>query len=123
MEKIYNFSLQFPFFGIIILNVVKIRRMLGGMMMQKETTITIADDNVDFAQILNKFLSAQEGIKVVGIAYNGEEALDMIEKNIFRPLPSLTKNSLVFIALYPLSHKLINIQNLFPVILKIFNTL
>ena len=24
MEKIYNFSLQFPFFGIIILNVVKI---------------------------------------------------------------------------------------------------
>ena len=48
--------------------------------MQKETTIMIADDNVDFAQILNKFLSSQEGIKVVGVVHNGEEAVDMIEK-------------------------------------------
>ena len=38
--------------------------------MQKETTITIADDNVDFAQVLNKFLSSQEGIKVIGMAHN-----------------------------------------------------
>ena len=38
--------------------------MIGGRNMQKETTITIADDNVDFAQILNKFLSNQEGIRV-----------------------------------------------------------
>ena len=48
--------------------------------MQKETTITIADDNVDFAQILNKFLSNQEGIRVVGMAHTGEEAIDLIEK-------------------------------------------
>ncbi len=48
--------------------------------MQKEITVTIADDNVDFAQILNKFLSSQEGIKVLGIANNGEDAVDMIEK-------------------------------------------
>ncbi len=48
--------------------------------MQKETTITIADDNVDFAQVLNKFLSSQEGIKVIGMAHNGEDAIDMIEK-------------------------------------------
>lgn len=48
--------------------------------MQKETTIMIADDNVDFAQILNKFLSTQEGIKVTGIVHNGEDAVEMIDK-------------------------------------------
>lgn len=48
--------------------------------MQKETTIMIADDNVDFAQILNKFLSSQEGIKVIGIVHNGEDAVEMIDK-------------------------------------------
>ena len=47
--------------------------------MQKETTIIIADDNVDFAQILNKFLSNQEGIKVIGVVNNGEEALELIK--------------------------------------------
>ena len=30
MEKFYILLLQFPFFGSIILNVVKIRRMIGG---------------------------------------------------------------------------------------------
>ena len=54
--------------------------MIGGKNMQKDTTITIADDNVDFAQILNKFLSNQEGIRVVGMAHTGEEAIDLIEK-------------------------------------------
>ena len=48
--------------------------------MQNEITITIFDDNVDFAQILNKFLSSKEDIKVAGMAHNGEDAVDMIEK-------------------------------------------
>lgn len=48
--------------------------------MQNEISIAIFDDNVDFAQILNKFLSGKEGIKIVGIGHNGEEAIDMIEK-------------------------------------------
>ena len=48
--------------------------------MQNEITVTIFDDNVDFAQILNKFLSGKEGIKVIGMAHNGEDAVDMIEK-------------------------------------------
>ena len=47
--------------------------------MQKEITVTIADDNVDFAQILNKFLSSKPDIKVLGVAHNGEEALEMVE--------------------------------------------
>lgn len=48
--------------------------------MQNDITIAIFDDNVDFAQILNKFLSSKEGIKIVGVGHNGEEAIDMIEK-------------------------------------------
>lgn len=80
MEKIYNLLLQFPFFGSTIIIVVKIRRLMGGMTMQNDITIAIFDDNVDFAQILNKFLSSKEGIKVVGIGHNGEEAVDMIDK-------------------------------------------
>lgn len=48
--------------------------------MQKEITVTIADDNMDFAQILNKFLSSQEGIKVLGMVHNGEDAVKMIEE-------------------------------------------
>lgn len=48
--------------------------------MSKEIRITIADDNIDFAQILNKYLSKQEDIKVVGIAYNGEDAVEIIKK-------------------------------------------
>ena len=56
LEKNSNLLLQFPIFGSTIMYVVKIRRLMGGIIMQNDITITIFDDNVDFAQILNKFL-------------------------------------------------------------------
>ncbi len=43
--------------------------------------IVIADDNEDFTDILNEYLSNQSGFEIVGIAENGLEAMDMIRDN------------------------------------------
>ncbi|QNO16170.1 sporulation transcription factor Spo0A [Alkalicella caledoniensis] len=40
--------------------------------------VFIADDNVDFCDMLNQFFSEQHDLEVVGIANNGIEALDAI---------------------------------------------
>ena len=40
--------------------------------------VLIADDNKDFCNILNEYLSTQEDVEVVGIAKDGLEALDLI---------------------------------------------
>ena len=42
--------------------------------------IVIADNNKDFCNILNEYLSCQEDIVVTGIANNGVEALKLIEE-------------------------------------------
>lgn len=42
--------------------------------------IVIADNNKDFCNILNEYLSCQEDIVVTGIANNGIEALKLIEE-------------------------------------------
>ena len=46
--------------------------------MQKKITITIADDNKDFANLISKFLGTQEDMEVIGIANDGKEAVDLI---------------------------------------------
>ena len=46
--------------------------------MQKKITVTVADDNKEFAKIITKFLNEQEDIEVVGVANNGKEAVDII---------------------------------------------
>lgn len=46
--------------------------------MQKKITITIADDNKEFATLLSKFLDAQEDMEVIGIANDGKEAVDLV---------------------------------------------
>lgn len=43
-------------------------------------SVIIADDNMEFCNILNEFLSNQEDIIVTGIAGDGEEALKLIEE-------------------------------------------
>lgn len=40
--------------------------------------VLIADNNLELCQTLNQFLGAQEDIEVCGIAYDGEEALELI---------------------------------------------
>ena len=46
--------------------------------MKEKTTILIADDNQEFAQTLARYIQEQDDMEVIGIAKDGEEALDMI---------------------------------------------
>ena len=46
--------------------------------MKEKTTILIADDNQEFSQTLANYIHEQEDMEVIGIAKDGEEALDMI---------------------------------------------
>ncbi|MDD2400681.1 MAG: sporulation transcription factor Spo0A [Clostridia bacterium] len=46
--------------------------------MCKEIKILIADDNREFVDILNDYFDRQDDINVVGTAYNGLEALELI---------------------------------------------
>lgn len=46
--------------------------------MHNKITVTIADDNQEFAKMICKFLNEEEDIEVVGVASNGKEAVDMI---------------------------------------------
>ena len=45
-----------------------------------EIRIGIVDDNKDFCEILEEYLADQEDFKVVGKAYNGNQALEMIQE-------------------------------------------
>jgi len=40
--------------------------------------VVIADDNKDFNNILSEYLNYQNGIEVIGTAYNGVDAIDLI---------------------------------------------
>lgn len=51
-------------------------------MNQTGINVLIADDNKDFCNILNEYLSTQEDIQVIGLAKDGAEALEMISKQI-----------------------------------------
>jgi len=48
--------------------------------MVKTIKVAIADDNRDFAGIMQEFLSQQPDIDLVGVAYNGEQILSIIEE-------------------------------------------
>lgn len=50
-------------------------------MMRKAIKIVIADDNREFCELLKEFISQQDDLVLVGIANNGIEALELIEKN------------------------------------------
>ncbi len=45
----------------------------------EKTRILIADDNREFAELLTEYLEEESDMEVVGTAYNGQEALIMIE--------------------------------------------
>lgn len=46
----------------------------------KKTTVVIADDNREFSEILTRFISSHEEFQIVGIARDGIEALDILNK-------------------------------------------
>lgn len=41
--------------------------------------VLLADDNREFANLLSEYISEQEDMSIVGVAYNGEEVMEMIE--------------------------------------------
>ncbi|MGB9847194.1 MAG: sporulation transcription factor Spo0A [Desulfotomaculales bacterium] len=50
-------------------------------MSRKKVKILVADDNRDFCELLKEYLSQQEDFLLAGIAYNGLEALELIEQH------------------------------------------
>ena len=47
--------------------------------MGKEIKIIIADDNRNFCQMLQNYLQGQADLSIVGVAYNGLEALELVQ--------------------------------------------
>lgn len=47
--------------------------------MQEKIKVVIADDNIEFAEIVKDFLNQKEDIEVVNIAKDGEEAVEIIK--------------------------------------------
>ncbi|MCX8128694.1 MAG: sporulation transcription factor Spo0A [Clostridia bacterium] len=46
--------------------------------MKDEISVLIADDNIDFGNLLNEYMQREEDIRVVGVARDGLQAYDMI---------------------------------------------
>lgn len=53
--------------------------------MQKPIRVLLADDNREFIEVLKEYITRQEDMQLVGIAYHGNEALDLI----YREQPDL----------------------------------
>ncbi len=49
-------------------------------MYTEKTRILIADDNIQFGEILSEFLEEQDDVELVGVAKNGVEACELIER-------------------------------------------
>lgn len=50
----------------------------GDFAMNRAIRIVIADDNREFAGVLEKFFASQDDMEVVGLAYNGAEAIEVL---------------------------------------------
>ena len=48
--------------------------------MPNKISVLITDDNVEFAQILRKFFDSKSDVEVVGLAQDGEEALELVKQ-------------------------------------------
>ena len=56
------------------------------MMLQK-IGVLLADDNKEFTNLLSEYISEQEDMEVIGVAYNGDEVLEFIERE--RKIPDV----------------------------------
>jgi two-component system response regulator (stage 0 sporulation protein A) len=52
----------------------------GGVLIMELIRVLLADDNRDFVEILREYINTQEDMVLCGIAYNGNDALDIIRK-------------------------------------------
>ena len=48
--------------------------------MQRPIRVLLADDNREFVEIVREFIERQEDMSLVGVAYNGNEALELISR-------------------------------------------
>lgn len=48
--------------------------------MSEKIKIVLADDNKDFCQVLNEYLSNEDDIEVIGVANDGVEAIELVKK-------------------------------------------
>ena len=53
---------------------------MGGILVNEKIKLVLADDNKDFCQLLKEYLSNEEDIEILGIAKDGIEALDLVQK-------------------------------------------
>ncbi|WP_455538151.1 sporulation transcription factor Spo0A [Terrisporobacter sp.] len=53
---------------------------MGGILVNEKIKIVLADDNKDFCQLLKEYLSNEEDIEILGVAKDGIEALDLVQK-------------------------------------------
>ncbi|MBN2909815.1 sporulation transcription factor Spo0A [Polycladomyces sp. WAk] len=44
--------------------------------------VLLADDNREFAELLREYLASQDDMDVIGVAYNGNEVLEKLEKDV-----------------------------------------
>lgn len=56
------------------------------MMLQK-IEVMLADDNKEFTNLLSEYISEQSDMEVIGVAYNGDEVLQYIERD--RKIPDV----------------------------------
>lgn len=52
----------------------------GATIMKGKITVVIADDNKDFCDIISGYLGKQDDINVIGVANDGQEAIELIIK-------------------------------------------
>ncbi|EGW36695.1 response regulator, partial [Desulfosporosinus sp. OT] len=48
--------------------------------MQRPIRVLLADDNREFVEIVKEFIERQEDMSLVGVAYHGNEALELISR-------------------------------------------
>src|SRR5665648_635679 len=48
--------------------------------MQRPIRVLLADDNREFVEVIKKFIERQEDMTLVGVAYHGNEALELISR-------------------------------------------
>ncbi|WP_443082190.1 sporulation transcription factor Spo0A [Terrisporobacter sp.] len=53
---------------------------MGGILVNEKIKIVLADDNKDFCQLLKEYLSNEDDIEILGIAKDGIEALDLVQR-------------------------------------------
>ena len=49
-------------------------------MINEQIKVAIADDNREFSELLHEYLNKQPDLEVVGVAYNGEQMITIIDE-------------------------------------------